>query len=557
MRSRFGKRASHRIRKVALLKPIVAFLLSFEFAPFFCDILIRTFGDMPQRTPWPRICIALGFPETEKLLEHARSEVAAGESFFEFRLDHLSSPAQGLVAIKKFLHAHAECTLLATCRRHQNHGKFNGSIEEQVRILEAAVNAGAKAVDIEIETAENAVERLDTFRGRASLMLSYHNYEGTPSPETALRRMMRIPADAYKIVTTARKPSDNYRVLALTKTHPKTPIVVLAMGETGFPSRVLSPAWGGLYTYAAPNSAEGTAAGQVSARLLRHLYRVEKVSRAAKVYGVIADPVRHSISPAVHNRAFQARRLDAVYLPFLVQPPQLKDLFSLADKLPIAGFSVTIPHKQKVMRYLDSIDPLARRIGAVNTVWRKAGKWRGTNTDAEAVTGPLAKRLRLSKSSILLVGNGGAARSAAFALVDSGAAVSIVGRNPDRVRSLAKICGAEPLLREQAEARHFDALVHATPLGMFPNVNECFFRDDIPADLVFDMVYNPLETELGRRAVQQGRSVISGLQMFLEQASRQFEIWTGESAPRSVMERAALDALAQPDFRLNHPESRT
>jgi 3-dehydroquinate dehydratase / shikimate dehydrogenase len=490
----------------------------------------------------------MGFPDTQTLLEHARAEADAGESFFEFRLDHLRTPEQGLAAIKTFLRAHPECTLLATCRRHQNHGKFNGSIEEQIKLLDAAVDAGAKAVDIEIETAENAGARLETFRGRAGVVLSYHNFEGTSSPETALRRMLRVPADAYKIVTTARKPSDNQRLLALTKAHPRTPIVVLAMGEIGFPTRVLSPAFGGLYTYAAPNAAGGTAAGQVSAHLLRHLYRVDKFSRAAKIYGVIADPVRHSISPAVHNRAFQARRLDAVYLPFLVPPTQLKDFFALANKLPVAGFSVTIPHKQKVIRYLDIIDPLARRIGAVNTVWRKAGKWRGTNTDAEAVTGPLSKRLRLSKSSVLLVGNGGAARSAAFALVDGGAAVSIVGRNPDRVRSLAKSCGAEPLLRDQAESRRFDALVHATPLGMFPHTRECFFNGTIPAELVFDMVYNPLETELGRRASAQGKTVISGLQMFLEQAAHQFEIWTGESAPRAVMEKAAIDALSQPEF---------
>ena len=185
------------------------------------------------------------------------------------------------------------------------------------------------------------------------------------------------------------------------------------------------------------------------ARQLRHLYRVEKLGRNTRIYGVIADPVRHSISPAVHNRAFQSRRMDAVYLPFLVPPPQLRDFFSLAEKLPMAGFSVTIPHKQKIIRYLDAVDPLARRIGAVNTVWRKAGKWRGTNTDAAGVTGPLARHMRLRKASVLIVGNGGAARGAAFALADAGAKISVVGRNPDRVRALAKACDAEALLREQ------------------------------------------------------------------------------------------------------------
>jgi 3-dehydroquinate dehydratase / shikimate dehydrogenase len=498
---------------------------------------------MPQPLSLPHICIAMGFADAQKLLEQARREVNAGECFFEFRLDYLASPEQGFPAIRKVMAAHPDCAILATCRRHQNHGKFNGSIDDQIRILNGAVDAGARAVDIEIESAENVLARLEGFRGRTRLILSYHNYDGTPALEPVLRRMQRIPADAYKIVTTARKPSDNSRVLGLAKSHLRTPLVVLAMGESGFPTRVLATAWGGIFTYAAPNASEGTASGQVSARSMRHLYRVEKFSRAAKVYGVIAEPVRHSISPAVHNRAFQSHRLDAVYLPFLVQPSQLKDFFILADALPIAGFSVTIPHKQKILRYLDVVDPLARRIGAVNTVWKKAGKWRGTNTDAEAVTVPLARKLRLSKSSILLVGNGGAARSAAYALKESGAKVSVVGRNPDRVRSLAKACGAESLMREQLTGRKFDAVVHATPLGMFPRTEGCFFPDAIPAELVFDMVYNPIETALLRRATEQGLAVISGLQMFLEQAARQFEIWTGNAAPRTAMEKAALEAL--------------
>jgi 3-dehydroquinate dehydratase/shikimate dehydrogenase len=492
----------------------------------------------------PRICTALGFSSAERLLEYARREVEAGETFLEFRLDHLDCPERGIDVIPALLREFPDCFVLATCRRHQNHGRFNGSIEEQIRILDAAVEAGARAVDVEIETAEMAPARLDVFRGRATLVLSYHNFEGTPALEAVLRRMSVIPADAYKIVATARKPSDNYRVLSLGRQHPKQPLILLAMGEVGFPSRVLSTIFGGLYTYAAPQSAVGTAAGQVCARQLRQLYRIEKLARTAKVYAVIADPVQHSISPAVHNRAFQARRMDAVYLPCLVHPPHLKDFMTFAEKLPVSGFSVTIPHKQKITRYLDVIDPLARRIGAVNTVWKKAGKWRGTNTDAAGVRVPLERHLRLAKSSVLLVGNGGAARSAAFSLVDAGVKLSIVGRNPDRVRALAKASGAEPLLREQAEARRFDALVHATPLGMSPNVNESFFQDGIPAEIVFDMVYNPMETLLVRHAREQGKTVVCGTEMFLEQAARQFEIWTGESAPRAVMEKAAREALA-------------
>jgi 3-dehydroquinate dehydratase/shikimate dehydrogenase len=476
-------------------------------------------------------------------LEHARREAEAGEQFLEFRLDFLDNPRKGAEAIATFLEEFPDCTLLATCRRHQNHGKFNGSIEEQFAVLEAAVSSGAHAIDIEIETAEAAQDRLNHFRGRAQIIVSYHNFEATPPMDTVVNRMLKLQADAYKVVTTARKPSDNVRVLAAAKALPKQKLVVLAMGELGFPTRVLSPVFGGVYTYAAPMCADGTAAGQVGAKYLRHLYRVEKLRKSAKIYGVIADPVRHSISPAVHNRAFQSRRIDAVYLPFLVSPACLRDFFVMAERLPLAGFSVTIPHKQKIIRYLDTVDPLARRIGAVNTVWRKAGKWRGTNTDAAGVTGPLSRLMRLQGASVLIVGNGGAARGAACALNDAGSKISVVGRNPDRVRALAKVASAEALVREQLAGRKFDAVVHATPLGMFPHTNECFFDGEIPGDVVFDMVYNPMETVLLKHAREQGKTVVPGIEMFLEQAVRQFEIWTGDTAPRAVMQKAAAEAL--------------
>ncbi|HEX3878739.1 MAG TPA: shikimate dehydrogenase [Bryobacteraceae bacterium] len=500
---------------------------------------------MAQKRSLPRICIALGLPDVPKLLEHARREAEAGETFLEFRLDFLNNPAKGATAIRAFLEQFPEVIILATCRRHQNHGRFNGSIEEQIAILDLAVHNGAHAIDIEIESAENIHEKLNQFNGRTHVIVSYHNFEATPPLDPIINRVTKIPADSYKVVTTARKPSDNARVLAAAKAAAKHRMIVLAMGELGFPTRVLSPVFGGIYTYAAPMLTQGTAAGQVCARSLRHIYRVDKLDRATKIYGVIADPVRHSISPAVHNRAFQSRRIDAVYLPLLVAPAQLRDFFSLADKLPLAGFSVTIPHKQKIIRYLDVVEPLAKRIGAVNTVWRKAGKWRGGNTDAAGVTGPLSKVLRLAKSTVLIVGNGGAARGAAFALSDAGAKIALVGRNADRVRALSKICNAEALGRDQLSGRHFDAVVHATPLGMFPHQNECFFNGHIPGEVVFDMVYNPLETVLVRHAREQGRTVIPGIEMFIEQAVRQFEIWTGDSAPRPIMQKAATDALEQ------------
>ncbi len=499
---------------------------------------------MPSRLNYPRTCVSLGLSTPEQLLACARDEAESGSTFFEFRLDFLKQPESGLGAITDFLKECPECLALATCRREASHGGFRGDVESQLRLLAAALEAGASAVDVEVEsTGGGAARRLDEIRKRGDLIVSYHHFEATPAMEVVFRRLTRVPAKAYKIAVTARKPSDIQRLLDLARNHRRTPLILLSMGEIGFPTRVVSPIFGSLFTFAAPSSGKATAPGQVSARTLRQLYHVDSLSRTTKIYGVIADPVGHSISPAVHNRAFHALRVDAVYVPFLVPATQLRDFFVLAERLPVKGFSVTIPHKQKVLRYLDHVDPLARRIGAVNTVWRKAGKWKGTNTDAAAVTAPLEKRLRLPGATVLVAGTGGAARAAAFALADRGARVWITGRNLDRAKKLASRCGATPLPAEEAAAGRFDAVVHATPLGMHPATEACFFDGRIPADIVFDMVYNPPETVLLKRAREQGKTVIGGLEMFIEQAVRQFEIWTGCEAPAGVMERAAREAL--------------
>ena len=248
-------------------------------------------------------------------------------------------------------------------------------------------------------------------------------------------------------------------------------MIALAMSEIGVASRVLVAPLGSLFTYAAPSGESGTAPGQVSAKLMRGLYRAEKLTKQTRIYGVIASPVSHSKSPLIHNRAFHARRVDAVYLPFLVPPLQLPDWMKFAAEMPVQGFSVTIPHKQSIIRHLDVVAPLAKRIGAVNTVWRKAGKWRGTNTDTEGVLKPLAKHLRLAKSSILVAGYGGAARAAAIALGDASAQVTVTGRNLKKAQALAAVVKGEAISVREAATRHFDALVHATPLGMHPNVD--------------------------------------------------------------------------------------
>jgi 3-dehydroquinate dehydratase/shikimate dehydrogenase len=489
----------------------------------------------------PRICIALGLPDAAQLYKTAEREYKDGSAFLEFRLDYLPDPAQGIEVINKFLRRYGDARILATCRHRANHGYFSGSIDQQIQLLTAAAEAGAIAVDLEIESAEKAKQAAAALRKRVPLIVSYHNFTNTPALNAVSRRMLRIPADAYKIIVTARKPSDNLRVIQFAREGlGSMPLIAFAMSDFGTATRILAPSFGCLYTYAAPAEAESTADGQISGSLLHHLYRCEKIKAQTRIFGVIADPVAHSKSPLIHNRGFQARRLDAVYLPFRVGAAHLGDWMKLASGLPVHGFSVTIPHKQRILRYLDIVEPLAKRIGAVNTVWRKGGKWRGTNTDADGVLKPLSRHGSPSRFSVLIAGYGGAARAAAIALADTGARVTITGRDLQKATALARVIHAEALPLKNAVGQSFDVLIHATPVGMSPHNNESLFQDKIPAGIVLDMVYNPHETELLKRAKTQGCQVIYGSEMLLEQAARQFEIWTGETVPLSTM-RAALE----------------
>ncbi len=486
----------------------------------------------------PRICVALGLPDTETLAHAAEAEIKDGNTFLEFRLDYLSSPEAAIGLLKRLQQQHSDLFVIATCRRKANHGRFKGSVEEQINLLARAAEAGAQLIDLEIESAEGAKKRLPEIRQHAALIVSYHNFESTPALATVWRRLKRVEADGYKLATTARKPSDSLRMADFFRGKHESPLIAFAMSEAGLCTRVLCLAAGCRFTYAAPLECEGTAPGQISAKLMRGLYRADKLTKHSRVFGVVADPVAHSKSPQVHNRAFQAKRVDAVYLPFQVASAGLGDWMKLADSLPVAGFSVTIPHKQRILRYLDVVQPLARRIGAVNTVWRKGGKWRGANTDVNGILKPLEQRLRLARAHVLLAGYGGAARAAIFALHDAGAKLTITGRDPVRAEALAKVVGASVVSLQEAERQSYDVLLNATSVGMHPNPRQSLFQNKIPGEVVFDMVYNPHETQLLKHAREQGCQVIHGVEMFLEQAAEQFEIWTGETAPRSVMKQS-------------------
>ena len=308
------------------------------------------------------------------------------------------------------------------------------------------------------------------------------------------------------------------------------------MGEEGLISRVLSPRAGAAFTFASSADGAETAPGQVTARTLLDIYRLEQIDQATRIFGVAGNPIAHSLSPLMHITAFRRENVNAVMLPLKVKT--LDDLLTVIRDLPLDGVAVTMPLKQEVLPHLANMDPLTARIGACNTLRTGAdGKLYGFNTDVAGVVRPLERRMRLKGARILVLGAGGAARAAVFGLVEQGAEVFIVNRTHEKAAALAarpKLTSSSSLL---AKSR-FDAIINTTPCGMTGIKQQLPIKEnELNASLVFDLVYTPIETPLLKLAKARGLAVISGLEMFVQQGARQFEIWTGKPAPESEMLR--------------------
>ena len=500
-----------------------------------------------------KLCVAIQASSPAELIERAETALQGmmpDSKFLEFRLDSLPKPAAALSKVKELLAAHRETTAIATCRRKQFGGSFTGPLKAEFEILLAAADAGCQIVDIEVESAEEAAPRQwEQLRAglRAAgtaLLVSFHDFSSTSNLEQAAQRIEAFRPEFVKVVSTARTLADNLAVLKLIEDRSLSAQVVgIAMGEEGLVSRVLGPRAGAVFTFASfsdgpeTDARLATAPGQASLRTLRDLYRVEQLDYATRIFGVAGNPIAHSLSPLMQNTAFRREGVNAVLLP--LKTGELADLLKLARELPLAGVAVTMPLKQEVLPHLANSDPLTARIGACNTLRTGAdGKLYGFNTDVAGVVRPLEKRLKLKGARIAVLGAGGAARAAVFGLVDQGAEVFIVNRTHQNAVKLAQESKATALSREQFARGRFDVLINSTPCGMEGSKKALPIEgNELNAGLVFYMVYNPLETPLLRLAKEHGIPVVTGLEMFVQQGARQFEIWTGKPAPQAEMLR--------------------
>jgi 3-dehydroquinate dehydratase/shikimate dehydrogenase len=496
-----------------------------------------------------KICVAITGNTPEEMLEKA-TEVLKETSFLEFRLDYLSKPAAALPALKSFLAQNTAATAIATCRCEENGGKFKGSTSAALDVLHQAGEAGFHLVDIELEAVEKlpkgTVEKLRATG--AAVIVSHHDFHATKDLEGIFKRSEKFEPEYVKLCPTARSLSDNLTLmhfLEKMEDHSGSQVVGICMGDAGIISRVLGIRAGSAFTFAAANVGEETAPGQISARTLLETYRVDQVDAATKVYGVAGNPIRTSLSPLMMNTAFRRETVNAVYLA--LQTSKADDLFKLMRDIPIQGLSVTMPLKQDVMPFLERTDPLSAKIGAVNTIRRmEDGKFYGFNTDVAGILGPLQRRLNLKDAKVLVLGAGGAARAAVFACRDRGAEVHILNRTVETAQKLAKQAGAKVIKREAVAKTGFDVIINATPSGMANTakpIPPMLGPEDLTAKYVFDLVYNPIETPLLRMARQKGLTAISGVEMFVLQGARQFEIWTGKPAPEEEMLRVVLHSL--------------
>jgi len=493
----------------------------------------------------PKVCVAVTGEDPVELIEKAESLIR-DNPFLEFRLDYLPRPGLALPKIRSFFEVYPHAVVIATCRRASNGGKFKGTVAAQLEVLSKAAAAGCQLVDVELQTVSKIKpQQLQKLRSQAAVVLSFHDFHATKKLDETLAKMEQYPADFYKVVSTATTLYDSVLMMKfLEKQSDRHSLVGLCMGEQGIISRVLGVRAGSAFTFAAVSPGEQTAPGQVTAQDLRSVYRIEQVDVATRVYGVAGDPVSHSLSPIIMNTAMRRENVNAVYLA--LHAKTLKDLLACVRDIPIHGLSITMPYKEAILQHLDNTDSHTSKIGACNTVVRaQDGKLYGFNTDTAGVVRPLEQRLTLEGARVLVLGAGGAARAAAFGLKERGCEVFILNRSVAPAQKLARQAKARTVKRPDLKKLAFDVIINATPVGMANSRESPLNENEINAKYVFDMVYDPAETRFLKAARERGAQVIPGIEMFVHQAARQFEIWTGKPAPWDDMLRVVTIALQE------------
>ena len=517
------------------------------------------------------LCVAIFVIDLAQGQRDAALAAEAGADMVELRIDHFTDAHQ----VRSLLSS-IRLPAIVTCRPTWEGGNCELREEQRLALLEDIGLSSPSYIDVELKTLRGSeLRRIDPAlprERRPGIIVSAHDFNGRPDRLTnLLSEMEEGAADINKIVWTARSIRDNIEAFEILN-QPTKPTIALCMGEAGLISRVLAKKFNAFLTFASLRKLKVTAPGQVSIEEMKRLYRWDAIRSDTKVFGVVAHPVSHSMSPAIHNAAFDKTGYNGIYLPLLVNEgyesfKAFMESFLAFGPLDLSGLSVTLPHKENALKYLveknAEIDPLAGTIGAVNTIVidRPDGNLRlaGLNTDYGAVLDSITTKLGISRADlkgkrVAVIGAGGTGRTAVAALAHYGATLVVYNRTRDRADALAaeftgksgKVVAA-PI--EKLCDSCCEIYLNTTSIGMHPNANASPLGDNPPKlgpqTLVFDTVYNPIRTKLIEQAQADGAQTIGGIEMFVRQAVAQFEAWTKLPAPmdvmRSVVERRLAD----------------
>lgn len=489
------------------------------------------------------ICVSLGRARHTRMITEHQQLVAEGADLVELRVDYIGRA----VSLKRLIDDRPGPVVI-TARRREDGGRWMKSEEERLMLLRGAIASGVEYVDIEADIAAK-IPRY----GTTKRIISYHDFSGTPDNLGELHAAMaEEDADIVKIATMANSFRDNVRMLDLVR-QAKIPTIGICMGEIGMVTRLLAGRMGSPFTYATFSVDKAIAPGQLNWKEMNDLYRYESIDEETELFGVIADPVAHSYSPLVHNRAFFEQGINARYLPFRVPSDDLHMFMDHCRSVGIQGVSVTIPHKERALDYCTQAESSATGIGAINTLVFDDQEAIGYNTDYRAAMDCIEEAFEVNKGherpmqgrSALILGAGGAARAIAWGLRQRGCEVLVSSRTEERVALLCAELGCRSLPWDQRHDPKVHLLVNATPVGMHPDVDRSPYNAAALHELlvVFDTVYNPESTLLIKHARQRPcRKIITGVDMFVRQAAYQFKLFTGKHAPASLMRDTIKEA---------------
>ncbi len=481
------------------------------------------------------ICVSIARGRHRHMMAEHRHLVSQGAELVELRLDYINGP----VNLKRLL-ADRPCPVVVTCRRERDGGKYTGDEQSRQLLLRSAIAEGVEYVDLE----EDIAADIPRF-GKTKRLVSLHDFRKTPGDLEAIHaRLCQADPDIIKITTMANHPRDNLRMLRMSR-GAKVPTVGLCMGDIGVPTRILAGRFRAPFTYATFHHERALAPGQLSFDQMANIYHYDDINSDTDVYGVIADPVGHSLSPLIHNTAFHHIKRNKVYLPFRVPREDLGRFLDDASELGIKGLSVTIPHKETVLQKLTQVDGAVRGIGAANTIVFDGKETHGYNTDYRAAMSSIEEAIGytgegthpLSGKTALVLGAGGVGKAVAYGLGRRGAHVVLSDGMADRARDLGERLECRAADWASRHSVSADVLVNCTPVGMHPNVDESPYDEHHlrPSMIVFDAVYNPENTMLVKAARRRSCTVITGVDMFVRQAALQFKLFTDRDAPEDLM----------------------